>query len=88
MGGDMLDITGPAIFARSFLEYFHYKLPIQEGTYPNQVRLLRQDLRPLCRLYTFVDLDLNTTIIINKYPKYIEDMQVYNDQPSYGELYR
>lgn len=45
-GRDLLDITGPAVLARAFLEYFENKLPIQEGPYPNNVRLLRQELHP------------------------------------------
>lgn len=84
----MLDVTGPIIMARGFLEYFKNKWPIRPETYPNGVRLLKQELTPKeCRLYKVFDPNLDTIITVNKYPKYIEDMSIYSGKASYSELY-
>jgi mannosyltransferase OCH1-like enzyme len=88
LGEDMLDITGPVIMARAFMEYFDNKIPIRPMTYSNGVRLLKQELAPTeCRLYKVFDLDMDTIITINKYPKYIEDMSIYSGKASYSDLY-
>lgn len=88
LGDDMLDITGPIIMARAFLEYFHNKIPIKPANDPNGVKMLKQELAPYeCRLYKVFDPKLNTILTVNKYPKYIEDMSVYSGKASYSELY-
>lgn len=82
-GDDMLDVTGPVMLARAFLEYFDNQIPIKTGNYPNGIKLLKQ-LAPIeCRLDMVFDPRLDTILTIHKYPKYIEDMSVYSGKTSY-----
>lgn len=61
----MLDVTGPIIMARGFLEYFKNKWPIRPETYPNGVRLLKQELTPKNAVSKVFDPNLVTMSLIS-----------------------